>query len=324
MTNDLISVIIPVYNTEKYLNKCVETVTQQTINNIEILLIDDGSTDNSGKLCDEWANRDSRIRVFHKPNEGLSATRNYGLKHAKGNYVAWVDSDDYVAPFFVEKLYNKLIDNDADMSMCNFYGLQGDILTFDGASRIFDATYTSKQFMEMVYTTGFFCVIWNKMAKKEAFYNVLFPVGRRFEDASVMRRLAENCNKIVVFDEPLYYYRRHEASITMKKRSKQEEDQYLMEYCKWVEDDIEIYKENFDEKLCAKASKCICNAIIMHYRNLERAAKKKYKKKYDSYVKSILKNDESFKAKVKYMWAYVNIDFYIWMRKVIQIMAHKK
>ncbi len=316
MNKDIISVIIPVYNTEKYLSKCLETVTNQTMTNLDILLIDDGSTDNSGKICDEWANKDTRIRVFHKKNEGIAAVRNLGLKEANGKYIAWVDSDDYVELNFLEILYNQLIDNHADMSMCNFYGVLGEELTFDGASRIFNAIYSPEQFMEKVYTSGFFSVLWNKLVKREAYKNVSFPVGRRFEDSATMRCLSNNCDKIVVCDMPLYYYRRHESSITLKKRTPKEAAKFLMENCQWIEEDIQAYCENGNTKLRLKAEKYLCNAIIMQYNELDKTDKKIFKKIYKRYAKNVLKGDERFRVKAKYITAYMNVDFYNWLRKM--------
>ena len=116
----LISVIIPVYNVEQYLNKCIESVLSQTYRNIEIVIINDGSTDNCGKICDEYASSDNRVKVIHKSNSGVSAARNEGLDASTGDYVVFVDSDDYVDPDYVECLYNSLIENDADVAVCGY------------------------------------------------------------------------------------------------------------------------------------------------------------------------------------------------------------
>ena len=118
MNEPLISVIVPVYNVEKYLENCVNTLVKQTYRNIEILLINDGSTDKSGWLCEELAQKDERIKVFHKPNGGLSDARNYGVEKANGEYIGFVDSDDYVHELMYEKLLNAIITSNADMSEC--------------------------------------------------------------------------------------------------------------------------------------------------------------------------------------------------------------
>ena len=117
--SDLISVIVPVYNVEQYLEKCVDSIKNQSYPHLEILLIDDGATDSSGQLCDTLAETDSRIKVFHKANGGLSDARNYGLQHASGAFILFLDSDDYIHPHMIESLYEQMIKEDADVSVCN-------------------------------------------------------------------------------------------------------------------------------------------------------------------------------------------------------------
>ena len=115
----LISLIVPIYNVASYVDRCVASLVNQTYSNLEILLVDDGSTDGSGALCDEWAKKDSRIHVVHKENGGLSDTRNQGIKLSKGDYLAFIDGDDYIAPEYCEKLYQALAAHDADIALCN-------------------------------------------------------------------------------------------------------------------------------------------------------------------------------------------------------------
>ena len=117
--NDLISVIIPIYNVEKFLSFCIDSIVNQTYKNLEIILVDDGSTDNSGKICDEYALKDNRIKVMHKQNGGVSSARNVGLNIAKGKYIGFVDSDDYVENDMFEILHNLIIKNNVDISCCN-------------------------------------------------------------------------------------------------------------------------------------------------------------------------------------------------------------
>ena len=118
--NDLISIIVPVYKAEKYLRRCVDSILAQTYQNIEVLLIDDGSPDNSGEICDEYAEKDSRVRVFHKPNGGVSSARNLGLKEAKGDYIGFVDADDYIDKTMYEVLLCNLIKENSDISICSY------------------------------------------------------------------------------------------------------------------------------------------------------------------------------------------------------------
>lgn len=318
-TGALISVIIPVYNVEHYLVQCLESVVCQTYQNMEIILIDDGSTDSSGSLCDQWAEKDGRIKVVHKENEGLSSARNDGLRVATGEYVAWVDSDDYISADFLEKLYKLLTNHNADMSMCNYYGVYCDEITFDGKTRIPDEEFTGKQFMEAAYQTGFFMPAWNKLAKRKAYHNVIYPVGKHFEDSAVLRKLVMNCKKIVTTNEPLYYYRRRKNSILSSLDSVELAEKYLEDYCAWLLDDIAVYREQGEDVLEAAASKLLCNTIIRRFAELPLEARKIYKAIYDDYVKIVLKADNTaFKAKMKYFIAKNNMMLYI------RLFVHKK
>jgi glycosyltransferase involved in cell wall biosynthesis len=120
-----ISIIVPVYNVEKYLEKCLKSILHQIFSDFELILIDDGSTDSSGRICDEYLKRDSRIKVFHKENGGLSSARNYGIEKSTGKYIGFVDSDDYIAKDMYEVLYNNLQRENADVSMCGNYDVWG-------------------------------------------------------------------------------------------------------------------------------------------------------------------------------------------------------
>ena len=120
MNKSLVSVIIPVFRVEDYLNRCVESIVNQTYDNLEIILVDDGSDDNCPHMCDEWAKKDDRIVVYHKQNGGLSDARNFGTDKANGELITYIDSDDYILPEYVEHLYNSLVEHNADISCCNF------------------------------------------------------------------------------------------------------------------------------------------------------------------------------------------------------------
>ena len=178
----LISVIVPIYKVEKYLHKCIDSILAQTYTNLEIILVDDGSPDNCGKICDEYAAKDSRIKVIHQPNGGLSAARNAGLDIATGDYIGFVDSDDYIAPDMYEKLYNALVKNDADMAICDYQRF-GNELPYDEMS-LTTEVITGLQAMEKQNTVinCSFVVAWSKLYKSFIFSNVRFPVGKINED----------------------------------------------------------------------------------------------------------------------------------------------
>lgn len=216
MNDNLISIIIPVYNVEKYLKKCINSVISQSYKNIEILLVDDGSTDKSGIILDEYAKKDARIKVYHKKNEGLSSARNYGLKKCKGMYVCFVDSDDFVSKCMLENLLNNLLETKSDISVCGikcFY--DGDTISEQFTHEYF--VYNNKEaLLKMIdYKSGVSPNAVNKMYKRKLFTNdCLYPIGKLYEDMGVTARLFNKCNRIVYTPDCYYYYLQRRDSIT--------------------------------------------------------------------------------------------------------------
>ena len=197
-----LSVIVPVYNVEDYLDGCMESLIGQTYEDFEIIVINDGSTDGSAVLCNKWAERDKRVRVFHQENKGLSAVRNRGLELAQGEYITWVDSDDYVDTFYLEKLLKAYESTGADMVMCSFYTDTDGLVEHRGKD-LFPAEEIDRQtFLERLYVQGMYSVVWNKFLPRDAYGEIQFPAGRVFEDSSVMCQLTRNCKKITVIEEP--------------------------------------------------------------------------------------------------------------------------
>lgn len=216
--NATVSVIIPVYNMEDYLDKCLCSVTEQTYKNIEILVIDDGSTDASPGMCDTWARRDSRIRVLHKKNGGLSDARNAGLDICTGEYLVFIDSDDYVSPEYIEYLVHLMVDNCADISVCeHFYvtneGVQLRSVIDDGEVAILNQEETLR---EMCSEKRFSHSAWAKMYRADFFSNVRFPVGHNFEDIATTYKLVLQSDRIAVGNRAMYYYLRREGSIMLE------------------------------------------------------------------------------------------------------------
>lgn len=210
----VISVIVPVYNVEKYLDKCVNSVCAQTFRDIEILLVDDGSKDRSGRMCDAYALTDNRIRVIHKENGGLSDARNRGIEEACGSCLAFIDGDDYIEPDMMEMLYNNLCKEDADVSMCGIYS--------EYADRI-KRVYPKDEYLVLSGVQAAGLVLEgnkvsvnavNKLYKKEVFADIRFPVGKLSEDAFIMVKLLAGVRRVVLDTRPKYYYVHREDSIT--------------------------------------------------------------------------------------------------------------
>lgn len=213
MKNDLISIIIPVYKVEKYLEKCIESVLKQTYTNLQIILVDDGSPDNCGKICDEYAKKDSRIEVIHKANGGLSDARNVGISKAKGRYIGFVDSDDYIKEDMYEILLNLIKKYDADVSICNLYDV------IDGNECIRNKENGIREYSridilkEILLDKNIQSYAWNKLYEKELFDEIKYPIGKKYEDIGTTFYLFEKCNKIVVTSEPEYYYLKRADSL---------------------------------------------------------------------------------------------------------------
>ena len=212
---DKISIIVPVYKVEKYLNKCVESIVNQTYKNLEIILVDDGSPDRCPEMCDEWEKKDDRIKVIHKKNGGLSDARNAGLDVMTGNYVMFVDSDDFISEVMCEKLIKIMRQNDVDMSVCGALRVYEDeefnrcenecTITLFKDEDVIAQLYDSK--IEYIMTA------WGKLYKKELFHKLRYPKGKLHEDEFVIHELLHNIESFAVTKEKLYYYTQRPGSI---------------------------------------------------------------------------------------------------------------
>lgn len=211
---ELITVVIPVYNVENYLDECIKSIIQQTYSNLEIILVDDGSLDNSGDICDKYASLDNRIKVIHKDNGGLSSARNAGINIAKGKYITFVDSDDYLELDTIEILYHQIIANNAEISVVAFESFfeNGKKFSNNHKSKMFvySRTEAMDNFLFDDYLTP--CV-WGKLYKIWLWNDVRCPEGRLFEDQFTTYKLIDKCNKVVYITEPKYHYRKRSGSI---------------------------------------------------------------------------------------------------------------
>lgn len=200
----LVSIIIPVYNTEKYLRKCVDSVRNQTYQKLEIWLVNDGSADSSGAICDEYARMDSRIAVIHQANAGQGAARNVALDRCSGEYIAFVDSDDWIAETFVEQMVQAIEEFDADICICGYYAHTG-IRTVDIAHvpRVLDGTYDIMK--HAVSSKDITTMPWDKLYRRCLLESNRFPFVRANEDAYLLYDILQECKRIVVVGECLYH-----------------------------------------------------------------------------------------------------------------------
>lgn len=223
-----ISVIVPIYRVEKYLNQCIESVVNQTYKNLEIILVDDGSPDNCPKMCDDWAKKDKRIKVIHKKNAGVSQAVIDGIKNATGEYFAFLDSDDYVSPNFIEKIYTNMKETGADIGVCNY------IEVYDSREEKVDTIKENiviekgKDIENCVCTyagwNGFYIAPcrWNKIFNRELICESLEYVNREIfmgEDLNMTFYAMAKANKVVFINDYLHYYRQITTSLSKTKRN---------------------------------------------------------------------------------------------------------
>ncbi|QIU93774.1 glycosyltransferase family 2 protein [Bacteroides faecium] len=214
----LISVIIPVYNVEQYLHQCLESVIGQTYKNLEIILIDDGSTDNSPRICDDFAAKDKRIVVIHQHNAGLSSARNVGLDMMTGDYVSFVDSDDWIEKDMFATLLTVLEgEEDTEIVVCSYYWVRGErCMPVDNSGKkvIYTREDALKELFRDKIIRNYVC---DKFYRRELFKDIRFPVGRFYEDIAVTYKIFDKINKLILVGIPKYYYRIHEDSIVAKE-----------------------------------------------------------------------------------------------------------
>ena len=209
---ETISVIIPVHNTETYLLECLKSVSEQTYNNLEIILVDDGSNDTSGEICDYWGKKDSRVRVFHDSYKGVSVARNVGLNAATGEMIAFVDSDDIINPDMFFILHKVMKCTKSDICCCNL-GKGTD--TFEWADEeIRVKFYTSEQaFCTMMEETDVFAMVWNKLYRRDVLKGILFPPEKCHEDEFWIYHVIDRADRIASVNRKLYGYRQRNGSI---------------------------------------------------------------------------------------------------------------
>lgn len=217
-TNVLITVVVPIYKVETYLIKCIESIRSQTYPNLEIILVDDGSPDNCPKICDEYAQIDKRIQVIHKENGGLSSARNAGIDRATGEYIGFVDSDDYIEANMIELLYEGIVKHQCEVAICNHYVEKGAKLLMELPPVDKEWIYTRHEAMKLLLEdTVIKSYAWDKLYKTELFQKVRYPNGRNYEDIGTTYLLFDQANRICQLQGYEYYYQLREDSISNNK-----------------------------------------------------------------------------------------------------------
>ncbi len=281
-----ISVIVPVYNVEKYLDRCVQSLFNQTYENIEIVLINDGSTDRSGEICDRYAQEDSRVKVLHQEYNGVADARNKGVAMATGEYVIFLDGDDEADREYVGKLYKTLIENDLDIAQCCLLRIRNgqpiNKLDVNNGVRIFNGIEMQ---MKTFDRDRYFCnVVCGKLFKKGLFEGLSFPYGRINEDESMIYRLTFKSKRVGIIDDYLYYYHYNGDSITEKKYNIHRLDAFYMLEEKFVfykEQGLEDFANKTANEYFSQMSIVFCHKkeeIADDYNAIKKKAKEIYKK----------------------------------------------
>lgn len=284
--NELISVIVPVYKVEKFLKRCVDSIVNQTYKNLEIILVDDGSPDNCPKMCDEFAKNDKRIRVIHKKNGGLSDARNAGIENCKGNYVFFIDSDDYLELNAIEILYNNLVETGSQISIGKYAYVYDDdegVKVSGNQTRVF----TPNEIM-LKYTDSecvYFVIACSKLIKRETLGDIRFPVGKYHEDEFVTYKIICNAKRIVITEDTLYRYYQNSNSIMHNRKIKNDIDAIdakieKIEFCK--NNKPEIYDDFIYDYLFSLMHNY---RRIMCSKEIEKTKKKYYKNKISEFKK---------------------------------------
>ena len=246
-----VSVIVPIYKVEKYLKKCIDSIIAQTHSNLEIILVDDGSPDNCGKICDEYSKIDSRIIVLHKKNGGLSDARNFGIKKATGDFISFIDSDDFVAKDYVEYLLKITIESKADMGIILPYKFKEGKEPIIKRRKEKIVIYNSYDALEtMLYQKEFDNAAWGKIYSRNIIKNIMFPVGKLYEDIGTTYKYILNSKKIVYSNQFKYFYLQRGDSIMGSPFSSREMD-YVYQ-TKVLVDDV----EKINNSSLNKAAKC--------------------------------------------------------------------
>ena len=210
----VISVMVPIYKVEAYLDRCVRSITEQTYKNTEIILVDDGSPDNCPHLCDAWAERDSRIKVIHKDNGGLSDARNAGLEAATGEYISFIDSDDFIAPEFLSELYSAMTESGADIAECSvtYVDEEGSELRYRNTATV---SHMDKleALRRLVLEDGIYQTVWNKLYRRSVIDGIPFEKGKHHEDDFWTYQVFDRIEKLVTVPTPMYYYLQRSSSI---------------------------------------------------------------------------------------------------------------
>ena len=299
----LVSVVIPVYNVEKYLDSCIASLKKQTYQNIEVLLVDDGSTDGSAKICDAAAAEDSRFHVIHKENSGVSDARNMGLEQIHGQYVSFLDSDDIYAPYNIECLLDAILQCDADIAVGEFLPFQDEI-TFERFFGNKPCIISGREAVGRMIGKEHirYAVVNNKIFKADLIRNFRFLSGKIHEDEEFMYRILYSAGKVVTVHQVVYGYRSRPGSITTAKYNRAR-----LNVLDIAKNRAEFFKQQGDKELYENFRWIYAMLLLQHYPRVRKELNdpvlaKKIKKQFRELAPEVLRGS-SLSRKRKLMTA---------------------
>lgn len=300
LNKKLISIIVPIYNVEKYLDRCIESLVNQTYKEIQIILVNDGSTDNSKYICDKWKKIDQRIEIINKNNGGLSSARNTGIERVEGDYFLLVDSDDYIELDTCERFYNAFSRNDADLYVGDYIQQNGnEIRNFNRPDLVSNKVMTSKEFiLHNINYNSWYAPSWLNLYKTSFFKEnkLLFKENRVHEDVEIQLRLFLTANKIIYIDYAFYHYILRSGSIMTQKKTEKYLQDTLLNYQGWRNDINKINDEELKNILLGFLAKYyLYSSRTLEYRNWNNSIisykeAKKYALNNKEKIKSIVYN----------------------------------
>lgn len=283
MKSGLISIIVPIYKVEKFLRKCVDSIIAQTYKNIEIILVDDGSPDKCPEICDEYAKKDSRIRVIHQKNAGLSAARNSGIRVANGEYIGFIDGDDYEEPDMYEKMFVKISENHADLCICNYRYVDedGNDFPINWKSPLKNECCTPTEAQRKLCEDGYWYYVTavNKLYHNRLFKAHGFKDGILHEDEFIIHHIFDSCRKIVTISDELYNYVQRNNSITGNKENIHHLDGAYAMLDRYI-----LFKRKYSELSCFP----LRDAYYIEYNMLKKIRLHKWNAEYRKILSKVL------------------------------------
>ncbi len=325
-----VSIIVPVYNIEKYLRQCIDSLVAQTLKDIEIILVDDGSPDSGGEICDEYAEKDERIKVIHKKNGGLSDARNAGIDLAEGDFIGFVDGDDLVLPDMFEALYRACIENKTEMAACDrSFHTREDAPELPVSLKRCRVLTSEEFFSEVLKHPDTVSMgVWNKLYGKHLFDNLRFPVGKMHEDNATLYRLVFQIDRVAYIPVQYYIYAKRPGSITSMSYGSRDYDRYEADH------NMYLYITSNHPAVTAQATEHLCISNLSIAQNMvksrvhDRAMYKKVKKENRELLPAVRQNGSLTRremTEIRFMcYGYYPYLLFLRLRQLIRKLHFKK